>query len=356
MKMFKIIKKFYSKGTLIAFALLYAFLVTLGSTFSWVTSSEQKVNEFMGEMGIKAVIIEDFVQQNQWQPGSSVTKIVSVCNDGISPLFARISFEEIIKAMKAASMPEPYEDPEEEGVSPEFCMAGDWDAWDDALGVFDAVEFLEGGSSIPAPAGVVVKVKISPAGAQRNRYAIYQAMDALGPYRRMTALFSVSGTTLTVSNPRYWGYKSTDTYETELEAAWGLVKETSATAAAPAAANIGKLTGDAGKKISIDYANVINFPNTAAALTTVGADQGKWFYEGGFFYYIGRLEPGASTAALMTGLTLADNADFSYSNMELQFIVNLQALQLNAQALAEDWGLGTSSQLYAHLSSFCPTL
>ena len=352
MKMFNI-KKLYSKGTLIAFALLYAFLVMLGSTFSWVTSSDQKGNEFAGGMGIKAVIAEDFVQQNHWRPGENVTKIVSVLNDGTSPVFARVSFEEIISTKVPSSMPEPYEDPEEEGVIPEYCRIDEWDAWEDADDVFDALVFLEGTLPADMPDGVVVKVLESPADAQRNRYAIYQEMDTPGLYRRMTALFSVSGATLTVSNPRYWGYETTEVYEADLEAAWGLVNETGATATPPSAADIGRLIGDAGEKISINYANVINFPNAAAALTTVGTDEGKWFYENGFFYYIGKLEPGASTVSLMTGLTLADDADVTYSGMNLQFIVNLQALQLKAAALTDEWGLGTSSQLYAHLSSFC---
>jgi len=54
----------------------------------------------------------------------------------------------------------------------------------------------------------------------------------------MTALFSVSGTTLTVGNPRYWGYK--DAYAAKLEAAWGLAHETSlgTPVTPPAAADI----------------------------------------------------------------------------------------------------------------------
>ena len=341
------LKALYSKGALIAFALLFSFLVTIGSTFSWVTSSDQKVNEFRGEMGLKAIIVEDFTQRSKWKPGESVAKTVSVCNDGISPSFVRISFEEIMKRMEPSSVPEPFGDPEEAGVTPEYCIGAEWNGsgWEAAGTVFGTVEFREKGTLTPAPADVVVKVKESPAGAQRNRYAIYQTVD--GACRRMTALFSVSGTTLTVGNPRYWGYK--DAYVAKLEAAWGLAHETSpgTPVTPPAAADIETLICDAGKKISIEYTNVVT------ALGSVGADNGKWFYNehDEFFYYIGRLEPGASSVTLMTGLRLAPDADVSYSSLNLQFIVNLQALQAKAGALA-DWGL-TSGQLYDRLSSFC---
>jgi hypothetical protein len=358
MKRFKI-KTLYARGALIAFALLYAVFATLGSTFSWVTNSEQKVNEFAGEMGLRAVIVEDFARQTQWQPGQTVAKTVSVCNDGLSPGFARISFEEIVAAMKPSSVPEPYEDPDEEGVTPEYCYeAAAGNGWQEAGAVFDNVETCEGANPPePLPGDVVVMVKASPAGAQRNQYAICQKLGALGPFRRMTAQFhahsSENVTTLTVGNPRYWGYKNDGD---DLEAAWGLVNITSATATPPSAGNIGMLVCDTGEKISIGYANLINDPIApigGGALTDPATDEGKWFYEGGFFYYIGRLEPGAFSSLLMTGLTLAPDADVSYSSMRLRFIVNLQALQLNAQALVDDWGLSASGRLYEHLSSFC---
>lgn len=354
------IKKIFNRGALVAFAVLYAFIATVGSTFSWVTSSGQKANEFAGEMGLRAVIVEDFEQQTQWQPGETITKTVSVCNDGVSPGFARISFEEIIVTMKPSGVSGPYGDPNEAGVTPEYCFktaAGN--GWQKAETVFDTVEACEGaGTPQPLPGDVVVMVKVSQAGAQRNQYAIYQALGVLGPYRRMTAQFSVQssggGTTLTVHNPRYWGYMNA--FADSLEAAWGLVNVTSGPVTTPSAGNIGMLVCDTGEKISIDYTYLINDPIApigAGTLTNPAADKDRWFYEDGFFYYIGKLVPGASSLPLMSGLTLADDASIDYSSMNLQFIVNLQALQLNAQALADDWGLSTSGQLYAHLSSFC---
>jgi len=342
------IKTLYNRGILIAFALIYALLVTLGSTFSWVTSSNEKANEFMGGMGLRTVIIEDFEQQRQWQPGTDITKIVSVCNDGISPGFARVSFEEIVTRMKAGSVPEPYGDWAESGVEPEFCSIAEWSAWEDAAAVFADVEFREGGlpAALPAaPNQVVVKVSASPAGLQRYKYAIYQQLEGGQAYRRMTAQFSASGGTLIVRNPRYWGFG--DAFDAEEEAAWGLANRTGATPAAPAAAKYDKLICDAKGKITIKYTNVVT------ALGSVGDNNEKWFYneDDGFFYYIGRLEPGGVSPTLVTGLSLAADADVSYSSMGLQFIVNLEALQLRPEALA-DWGL-TSGPLYEHLSSFC---
>ncbi|MCL2106511.1 MAG: hypothetical protein FWH26_05580 [Oscillospiraceae bacterium] len=339
-------KNLPGRGTALAFGLIYALLATIGSTYSWTTSSNLKANEFTGELGLTALIVEDFEQQKHWQPGSDIMKTVSVYNEGKSPGFVRISFEEIIQKTARSDISEPYANPRADGVIPEYCLIDGWASWKDAGEIFSSVEFREGADPI-TPEDLIVKVKASASGLQRYQYAIYQALGGGQAYRRVTAQFSAEGSKLTVVNPRYWGFLST---ESEAEAAWGMVNETSLLAPSPPAAkDIAALACDPVKKISINYTNL------TTALTGAAADRDKWFYnsEDGFFYYIGRVEPGQVTRTLMTGLSLDADADVSYSRMGLKFIVNMQALQVNAAALATGWELDTSGALYAVLSSFC---
>ena len=340
------LRNLLGRGTVLAFGMIYALLATIGSTYSWTTSSNLKANEFTGELGLTALIVEDFEQQKHWQPGSGITKTVSVYNEGKSPGFVRVSFEEIIQMTAQSDISEPYADPQADGVVPEYCLIDGWASWKNADEVFGSVEFREGANPI-TPEDLIVKVKTSPAGLQRYQYAVYQTLGSGQAYRRVTAQFSAGENKLTVINPRYWGFLST---ETESEAAWGMVKETSLLAPnPPAAEDIGTLACDPGKKIGIDYTNLIT------ALTGAAADKDKWFYnsQDGFFYYIGKVEPGGVTRTLMSGLSLDADADVSYSRMGLKLIVNMQALQVNASALAAGWRLDTSSELYAVLSSFC---
>ena len=341
-----VLKNLPGRGTAFAFGVIYALLATIGSTYSWTTSSNLKANEFTGELGLTALIVEDFERQKHWQPGSGITKTVSVYNEGKSPGFVRISFEEIIQKTAQSGISEPYADSQADGVVPEYCLIDGWASWKDAADVFGSVEFREGASPI-TPEGLTVKVKTSAAGLQRYQYAVYQVLGGGQAYRRVTAQFSADDNKLTVTNPRYWGFLSA---EAELEAAWGVVNETSLLVPSPPAAeDIGTLACDPEKKISVNYTNLIT------ALTGAAADKDKWFYNSkdGFFYYIGKVEPGEVTRTLMTGLSLDADADVSYSRMGLKFIVNMQALQVNASALAAGWGLDTSSALYAALSSFC---
>jgi hypothetical protein len=344
-KMLKtVLKTFFGKGTLLVIALFYAMMVMIGSTFSWVTSSSQKENTFTGEIELTAVIVEDFDQQNHWQPGTDLTKTVSVHNDGKSAGFVRISFEEITRLIKTSDVSEPFVDADEPGVTPEYCLPSKWDTWKDADSVFDSVVFLEDSEPVDVEPGIIVKVKKSMAGIHRYQYAIYQEVDGGQAYRRMTAQFSADSDTLAVHNPRYWGYQDIGI---TVEAAWGLANETSTIPMPLSAADISHLCTDDGKKITINYTHLIT------ALTSKAADEGKWFYNesDGFFYYIGKIEPNVFSNTLMTGLTLAADADISYSLMNLQLIINMQALQVNADALASEWGL--DGQLYAILSSFC---
>jgi hypothetical protein len=342
-----VLKTFFGKGTMLLIALFYAVMVMIGSTFSWVTSSAQKANKFTGEIGLTAVIIEDFERQNDWQPGTDLTKTVSVHNEGKSPGFARISFEEITKLFKASDISEPFADADETGITPEYCLPSKWDTWKNADTVFDSVVFLEGSNPAVLESGVTVKVKESTAGIHRYQYAIYQEVDGGQAYRRMTAQFNAGSGTLTVLNPRYWGYRNIGS--TLIEAAWGLNNETNAVLSPPPAANIKNLLTDSDKKITINYAHLIT------ALTDKDTDKGQWFYneDDGFFYYIGKIASNDFSSTLMTGLTLDAGADISYSLMNLQLIINLQALQTNADALVTEWGLDSDERLYEILSSFC---
>jgi len=343
-----VLKVIFSKGTTLSFALAYTLLIVLGTTFSWITSSEQKANEFAGELGLETVIVEDFTQEKQWQPGTDIVKTVYVYNKGQSAGFARISFEEIVEMFDHTRISEPYADPQENGVIPEYCLTDEWSSWQDAAGVFNAVVFHEGEAPVTIPEGVTVKVKTSPAGLQRYKYAIYQVLDGGQAYRRMTAQFSAQSDTLTVINPRYWGYQNSNV---QLEAAWGLVSETNLSEPEPPAADdIDHLVCDTGKKISINYTNLIK------TLTGTAADNDKWYYneDDGFFYYIGKLNSGSTSKILMTGLSLDLDADIGYSDLDLQLIVHLDALQVNATALKSNWGLTNESDpLYQALVSFC---
>ena len=76
------------KPVIFVFSLVYAIGMLLGSTFSWFTSSDDRVNEFRNDMPIfSAQAVDIFDPANPWKPDN---KQVSAGNTGEKDAFVRI--------------------------------------------------------------------------------------------------------------------------------------------------------------------------------------------------------------------------------------------------------------------------
>ena len=315
MKKFNV-KWIYSKGALIAFALLYSFFAVIGSTYSWITSADARVNEFRGEERLEAILVEVFEPNMDWKPGSSIAKEVRAYNNGTADMIVRLSFEE---ALKMPDRLAPFTAPDDSGiVLPEYCKASDWA---DADTVF-------GGGLVGVPSGLTVKARqLEPlvSGSNRYEYAAYHALGD-GKYQRVTASFEPRGNVLAVSNIQYWGYMG---YTIPVAAAW---RESFPD-------DIDRLLTDPGGMIAIDY--------NSAAFDDAAPVSRKWYYnrEDGCFYYIGKLAPGEFTPSLLEGFTLNTDAPTSYSAMRLDFTVCLESISAAAPALGQ-WNLEPGGNIY----------
>lgn len=79
--------------------LLFSSLLIINSTYSWFTSEDKVVNHFEGQH-LKAEIVEDFTPEFEWQPATTVKKVVRVQNTGEVPAFVRISLYEYFLSFK----------------------------------------------------------------------------------------------------------------------------------------------------------------------------------------------------------------------------------------------------------------
>jgi len=313
------IKKLCSKGFLLVFALLYSFVAVVGSTYSWITSADTRVNKFAGEDRLETILVEVFEPDMDWKPGSSIAKEVSAYNNGTADMVVRLFFEE---ALKKPEGPVPFTAPGDSGiVLPEYCKISDRE---DAATLF-------GGGLVGVPSGLTVKarpLKTLVGGSNRYEYAAYYRLDD-GRYQRVTASYEPRGNILAVSNIRYWGYTG---YAAPVTAAW---RETLPEA-------IDRLVADTGKMIAINY-NSAAFDDTSPAA-------GKWCYNrgDGCFYYIGKLAPGEFTPSLLEGFTLGADTPVSYSAIRLNFTVYLESVSAAAPALGE-WELEPGSDVYEAL-------
>ena len=77
------------KPVIFVFSLVYAIGMLLGSTFSWFTSSDDRINEFRNNMPVfSAQVVDVFDPANPWKTGDN--KEVSAVNTGEKDAFVRI--------------------------------------------------------------------------------------------------------------------------------------------------------------------------------------------------------------------------------------------------------------------------
>jgi len=332
MKQLKIkhLKALYSRGALLAFALLYSFFAVIGSTFSWITSANNLANQFSGDERLDTILYEIFEPNMNLRPGDALAKEISAFNSGTVDMVVRLAFEEQLQR------PLPVQAFNAPGAAamlfPEYCNPSSW---------ANAADVFPGGVTPSLPSGLNVKTRqleTLVGGSNRYEHIIYYGLGN-NQYQRVTASFEtriINGEeTLAVSDILYWGYAG---YEAPpLTADWRLNLPDIADGDDPR--NVGRLIADAGQKIAINY--------NAAAFDSTAPTAGKWYYnqEDGFFYYIGKLEPGAFTPSLLEGFMLSADAPHIYSAMRLDFSIHLEAVS-NAPLAVGEWGLAPGNAIY----------
>lgn len=84
-----------SKGLFACFSLVLSLLLVMGSTYAWITSSDERVNRADANYRrVSAIVVEDFSQVFQWAPGTTKEKKVRVKNTGDVPAVIRIALKE----------------------------------------------------------------------------------------------------------------------------------------------------------------------------------------------------------------------------------------------------------------------
>lgn len=94
-KLLKIINQ--NKPFLALFSVFLSVLLIVGSTYSWITYSDEQINRNKpNDKKFSAVIDEVFTPNLQWSPGAKTEKSLSVKNDGQMPAIVRVSLYEFL--------------------------------------------------------------------------------------------------------------------------------------------------------------------------------------------------------------------------------------------------------------------
>jgi len=351
-----------NKKLMLGLAVALAIVMTLSGTFAWFTTQQSAINKFKTDSIADGSVnlVEVFTPPEDWRPGETIVKDVSVVNNGEGDVLVRVSFEEVMRALSvpAIASGSAYAGgtaiPQTSNIAA-YTSANGWTA----PGAGYTVSGL--------PAGVTMLMKTATSGSGSSlRYAYSFFFFAPVSYngntvnQKVTADVAVSGTpgniTLTVSNAQFYAFAGVTT----TTAAWAnfavptLPTYTPPLSATPAVRPLADISWPAtdmpggvtaaGKMIEIIY-------GSPAGLSTITPN--TWFYNAadGFFYYIGKLESGAMSTSLITALVMDDNAGLEYASMEFDLVVNMEAIQNTYAAITSAWNL--SGALATALDAYC---
>jgi hypothetical protein len=337
----------------IGLSLAFAAVIGITATFAWFTAHDSVLNRISTDLITdgSTEIVEVFDPPEVWKPGEDVTKNISVANTGSGDVLVRVSFEEIMHTLKlpTKAFDESIDAPAATGRVPQLFTASAYSTWSPPT--------AQGLTVSGAPAGLEIRAKkeVANAGKPNERvswkFVAYHPITTgnwAGKAQKVTADFVVSGTTMTVSNVKYWAYDGIQ----GTEAAWAVFAQP--TTAAPRTtvtrAAIEHPVTDALKKIIIGYTDKTSVMNQTPAA-------GKWWYNeaDGFFYYIGRVASGTMTPSLLDKLTLDGSAGVEYSGMQFDMVVNLEAIQNTKDAIMSPtgWNLQQGSAALQAMEPFC---
>ncbi|MCL2014333.1 MAG: SipW-dependent-type signal peptide-containing protein [Oscillospiraceae bacterium] len=350
--------KIKRKPLILTGAIALTVLLVLASTFAWFTANDSVKNKLATKEGLAKIKIQEvFVEPDDWKPGQTITKEVSVINPGSAPALIRVSFMELLKVNLPPIGESTIFDQTKEDygrrpsvIDNSLYSGADW------FEVTTTANVSKGGIKL---ANDYFPVKV---------FAKYSDSGSNGSYS-FAAWAPISGTSydgllqevtydrgwdsaekmLTLTNIKYITYQGI----VSAGADWSVDK--------PLTADINKSVAETIINTSLlpQYADTNgNYPNYIQLnydnLTSVPTN-GKWFYnaDDGYFYYIGLAESGTVTPNILASLLLNGEADGDYySNLVFELTVNLNAIQNTTDAVASLW-TGATGDLKTALDALC---
>jgi len=352
-------------------AVFLAIALATGSTFAWFMATDTAVNPFRNKPVGNVVITEVFVEPKKWIPGQEIKKEVGVQNLSKYDVLVRIGFEELLNkygdVIQASGSPwsgtqvpvELVDNP----VNPKYSSANGWLPPSSlGLAVDPAVVTALQGAALLAREMEITAA--APAGGSPSTgyqfvlwydiaggdYAGTRQMAAADLYLEMVydAGLDLDVPTIRIADasPGVPGTAKFYYYPARVttDATWADLMEPQLPAllspaspqafAAPAAADAGRSALDAAILFGFGQVTTVPTPN-------------NWFYneDDGYFYYIGKLSPDATSPLLLKSVTLSAAADNSHEDLRYSLLVNSEAIQNYETAMTSlnGWKMNASS-------------
>lgn len=391
-----------NKKKLLVIATCLALLAVLAGTFAWINSQDQRINR-VKTAAIKdgSVSVEETWTPKPIIPGTDAVKEVAVTNSGSTPVFVRVSYEEVLKYLTnkgaVTSRATGWKASDKPSLSDDVPVEFDGQKYIDASSGYTEVTSKVKAGTAELPKGVKVYAKGSvtkdPVTGEENTTFNYVTFYeyAEGKYQAMDSFISVSGGATAGSVISNWSFLMTKAeYSVYSDGYSNKVSNWAASSidgvSAEGQAVKASLLGSAGKKYDTEYDYTLGTlglsalpqatPSTdasqiplangdkkgvqtdKAALGVAGINieygsdiasaealvNDKWVYnaEDGYFYFSSPINSGATTPHLLKKLVFTNLVGKEYTNATYDLIVKMEAIQATKEALTDSSGWNLS--------------
>jgi alternate signal-mediated exported protein len=340
-------------------SILLAMLIVAGGTFAWFTSKDEVTNKLSASNNYGVTITENYTPPEQWTPGESVKKEVSVLNTGNIDAFVKLKLKNVID-LTVAGTPETF----------------------NASNLANYVEITKDAEKIALQAGGLLVCEHGTALEEEteiNSGVVYEptipdtiSTEAAATYKDGLYIFKRYISETTDSNGtvtrkyEYTGYYRYGTKYYAIEP----IEEAESTKISDIISNV-KLTTVtklSNKELTLNYDNVTGDTPYVLATYNVGTDDApnyikikinldkdelaNWTLYDGVFYYNYSLAAGASTGNLITSVTLDSSVDSSaYKSFDYYLTVSMDSAQITSgdgdavltAVNAQGWGATVSN-------------
>ncbi|MGX7031627.1 BsaA family SipW-dependent biofilm matrix protein [Vagococcus zengguangii] len=336
-------KKKLLAGSALGLVLLF------GGTYAWFTSQDEVTNHFEGQIaGNDIQIVETYEPETNWEPGEEVNKDVAVANVSEYNAFTRVAFDEILKLLKDSS--EVYYNGQtyvnKAGETIEVAMP---------LVMNSSMDYLAKGYT-DVTAKLATEVKDITVNGKTYKFQLFEKA-AIGTANQFSyGAVWMSGTEQAkayIGNTSNLIARAADgtlsfngieptisvvdkTYADALTANW----TNPVYGKTPINDLVFKSATD--DNIELNFVNVTNIPT-----------EKKWFFNqaDGYFYFVGKVASGDSTAQLLDSVKLLGSAGNQYSLFTFDLNVKAEGIQSISEAVTDNWPTASSE-----LSSLLQTL
>lgn len=315
-------------------------LIALGAgTFAWFTSKDDVTNHFEGQLaGNDIQIIETFEPETTWQPGEEINKDVAIANVSSYNALTRVSFTEVLNLLKDVTELRydgvTYVDSQGNVKTVEIPMVMPSNSDYDSQGYTNVTASLTAPVSSVSVDGKTYDFNLFAKETSTNPSQYSYVAQWVSGTEKAKAYIGNTSNLINRDEKGNLSFENVTPKISVVDKSYQAPKESDWTKPVYSKTpdNVVTFKSEIDDNLELSFVNVTEIPT-----------QDKWYFNGadGYFYFVGNVAPGASTAQLLDSVKLLGGAGNEYSLFTYDLNVKAEGIQSAKEAVSETWATAT---------------